>query len=183
MNSGSLRFFLRDQTRSAHASLDRTVGRLTSPERYKAFVLGSYAHRQPVEAQLQSVAWPVAFGDWRPCPLSSLIAADLDDLELQRPAVQPFPLSNDIASLVGVAYVVEGSALGAQLIWKMAVALGYDALRGSRHLARQDGSLANWRSLLAIMDMMEGIDRRVAVAAANATFEQATSAMKSNGFS
>ena len=82
-----------------------------------------------VEQWLDSRAWPAAYEDWRPARLASLLEADLVDLGEARPAAQPFTMSNDIASLAGVSYVVAGSALGAQLVFRKAQALGFDSVR------------------------------------------------------
>lgn len=181
MTSFSLRFQLRHHTRQAHEELDRTIGRLDSADAYASFLRASYAHRQPVEHYLAGADWPAPFGGWRPTELGPLIEADLGDIGAERPALRPFELSKDIASLVGVIYVLEGSALGAKLIRRMAGALGYDENHGARHLVRQE-RLGSWRDLLAIMERLESIDLAVAVRAAEATFEQAATAMRENGF-
>lgn len=181
MTSHSLRFHLRDRTRQAHEQLDRTIGRLDSADAYRSFLRASHAHRQPVEHYLAGAEWPATFGAWRPTELGPLIAADLADIGAEPPESRPFDLSKDMASLVGVIYVLEGSALGAKLIRRMAGALGYDENHGARHLARQE-RLGSWRDLLAIMERLESIDLAVAVRAAETTFEQAATAMRENGF-
>lgn len=181
MTSFSLRFQLRHHTRQAHEELDRTIGRLDSADAYASFLRASYAHRQPVEHYLAGADWPAPFGGWRPTELGPLIEADLGDIGAERPALRPFELSKDIASLVGVIYVLEGSALGAKLIRRMAGALGYDENHGARHLVRQE-RLGSWRDLLAVMERLESIDLAVAVRAAETTFEQAATAMRENGF-
>lgn len=181
MTSPSLRLYLRDHTRQAHQELDRTIGRLDSVDAYGNFLRASYAHRQPVERYLAGADWPASFGDWRPTELGPLIAADLADIGAEPPVSPSFDLSKDIACVVGVIYVLEGSALGAKLIRRMAGALGYDENHGARHLAQQE-RLGSWRGLLAIMEHLESIDLAAAVRAAETTFEQAASAMRENGF-
>lgn len=181
MTSTSLRLHLRDHTRQAHEELDRTIGRLDSARAYQSFLRASYAHRQPVEHYLAGADWPASFGTWRPTALAPLITADLADIGSRPPDIRPFHLSKDIASLVGVIYVLEGSALGAKLIRRMAGALGYDENHGARHLVRQE-RLGSWRDLLAIMERLESIDMAMAVCAAETTFEQAATAMRENGF-
>jgi len=181
MTSSTLRLHLRQHTRSAHEALDRTIGVLDSAAAYRRFLTGSYAHRRPVEAYLAGIAWPASFGAWRPTELAPSIAADLADIGADLPRLSGFDLSKDIASAVGVIYVLEGSALGARLIRRQAGALGYDENHGARHLARQE-RLGSWRDLLAIMERLESIDPAVAVRAAEITFEQAATAMRENGF-
>lgn len=158
------------------------VGPIGSAERYRAFVSASYAHRQAVEDYLQKVAWAGLAGGWRPTRITELIAQDLADLRLATPPVEPLRLSNDIACGIGVAYVLEGSALGARLIARMAADLGFGASHGARHLAGQERGLANWRDFLGLVEGLDWIDRDIAAGAASATFDHAARAMRHNGF-
>lgn len=182
MTSQTFRFHLREQTKAAHQRLDDMVGPVGSTERYRAFVAASYAHRQAVEDYLQRVAWSDLSGEWRPTRITALIAQDLVDLGLSRPPVEPLVLSNDIACGIGVAYVLEGSALGARLIARMAAALGFGASHGARHLAGQERGLGNWRDFLVLVEGLDWIDRDMAAGAASATFDHAARAMRQNGF-
>ncbi|WP_376985691.1 biliverdin-producing heme oxygenase [Bosea sp. R86505] len=183
MPASSFRFFLREQTRPAHERLDRLVGPIDSAARYGAFLRASYAHRAAVEGYLAEAAWPAPFGAWRPAALLPLLRQDLADLGLPRPEVRPLDLSKDISRRIGVAYVQEGSSLGARLIVKMAAGLGFDGARGARHLAAQAGGLSNWQSFVGIIDGLSGVDQGAAVGAAVAAFDHAAAAMKGNGFS
>lgn len=181
MTSPTLRFHLRERTQPAHQRLDGMIGPLDTPERYRAFVAGSHAHRDAAEGYLEAVAWPDSFRDWRPLRLEPLIAQDLADLGHMAREGTALGLSKDISSAVGVAYVLEGSALGARLIAKMALRLGFDASHGARHIAGQERGLGNWRAFTSIIEEAAWIDRDAAAAAASATFEHALDAMKDNG--
>jgi heme oxygenase len=183
MSAPSFRFFLREQTRPAHERLDRLVGPIDSAARYGAFLRASYAHRAAVERYLAEPAWPEPFGDWQPAALLPLLRLDLADLGLSRPEVRPLDLSKDISRLIGVAYVQEGSSLGARLIVRMAAGLAFDGSHGARHLAAQAQGLSNWQSFVGIIDGLSGVDRAAAVEAAVAAFDHAAAAMKDNGFS
>ena len=180
--SPTFRFYLRERTQPAHRRLDSMIGPIETPERYRAFVGGSYAHRLAVEAYLGSVSWPGALQGWRPTRIAPLIALDLVDLGLDEPAIEPLALSNDMSCAIGVAYVLEGSALGARLIARMAAGLGFDELHGARHLAGQERGLGNWRAFTSLIEEADSIDRHTAAAAASATFEHALRSMKNNGF-
>lgn len=182
MMSPSIQFYLREQTACAHQALDALVGPIATRDGYRAFVQASFAHRSAVEAHLDAVAWPAAFAGWAPTRIVPLIARDLADLGVAPPAVEPLSVSQDIASAIGVAYVMEGSALGARLIARMAGELGFDAAHGARHLAGQERGLAGWRAFLAMVEAQDWIDRETAAAAARATFEHATRSMTSTGF-
>lgn len=182
MTSPTFRFYLRERTQPAHQRLDGMIGPIDTPQRYRAFLAGSYAHRQAVERHLEAASWPRPLEGWRPTRIGALIAQDLADLGLAEPAVEPLQLSNDMSCAVGVAYVLEGSALGARLIARMAVGLGFDASHGARHLAGQERGLGNWRAFISLIEEADMVDRDAAAAAASATFEHALRAMKSNGF-
>lgn len=181
MPASTFRFLLRDRTRPAHQRLDRLVGPIDSAERYAAFLRASYAHRAAVENYLAAATWPSAFGAWRPTVLLPLLRQDLVDLGLALPHIRPLDLSKDISSRIGVAYVQEGSSLGARLIVKMAGRLGFDGAYGARHLAAQADGLSNWQSFVAIIDGLSGVDQTVAIEAAAAAFDHAAAAMKGNG--
>jgi heme oxygenase len=183
MPASSFRFFLREQTRPSHERLDRLVGPLDSAERYRAFLRASFAHRFAVERYLQDAAWPEAFGGWRPSVIAPLMERDLADLGLPLPEVRPLDLSNDISRWIGVAYVQEGSSLGARLIVKMAGRLGFDRFHGARHLAAQAQGPSNWQQFVGIIDGLSGVDRAAAAEAASLAFDHAAAAMKGNGFS
>ena len=154
------------------------VGSLETLEAYSAFVAGLYRFRAATEAGLRALDWPEAFGSWRPLYIDALLAADLVDLDQApvRPAAAD--LSNDIASLMGVSYVLEGSALGARLISRRAAALGLNDRYGARHLAAQTAELTNWQAFLKLAETLPGVDRARAVQAANDSFASAAAAMR-----
>lgn len=178
MPEPKFRFFLRDETQTAHAALDAMVGPLETIGEYVAFLDGLYRYRAGTEAALRSLDWPEFFGDWRPLYIADLLAADLADLGQPAARVAPASLSNDIASLLGVSYVLEGSALGARLISRRAASLGLTEHHGARHLAAQTAELANWRSLLELAEALPSESRPKAARAANDSFALASAAMR-----
>lgn len=101
---------------------------------------------------------------------------DLEDLQLGPPAEQPAIADFTTESArVGALYVLEGSALGAHLLLRRAVALGLGMERGARHLARQVGSPHRWREFLLFLDEQRNVDRPAVLAAAHGLFERALS--------
>lgn len=171
------RHFLRASTRQAHERLDGLVGALDSRERYRRFLLGLYAYRAPVEAFLREASWPEELGDWRPQEIAGLLAQDLADLGEEVPAEEAVALSNDGETLIGLSYVLEGSALGARILIGQAANLGYDEHNGARHLRKQAGDLTNWRSFIERLGDLPGLDRERVADAANASFEHASRMM------
>lgn len=177
MDGKEFRHFLRARTQEAHTRLDDLVGALDSPERYRRFVRGLYRYRAPVEAFLREAAWPDAFGDWRPQEISDLLAQDLADLGEPVPEEPELEASNDIETLVGLSYVLEGSALGARVLIGQAAALGFDERNGARHLKQQAQDLTNWRSFIEVIGTLPGIDPARVAAAANDSLNRASKMM------
>ena len=92
------------------------------------------------------------------------------------PVAPQADLALDGDRLFGALYVLEGSSLGARILFKRAQALGLSAAFGARHLALLSGSIDGWRSFL---DRLEGADPfglELAVTASHATFALARTA-------
>ena len=99
------------------------------------------------------------------------IAADLRDLDRPLPELREAPISStlDVASAMGWLYVVEGSKLGAAILYKLAGKLGLDENCGARHLAgHPDGRARHWRAFTAALDGLlldEAAEQRVTAGA------------------
>jgi heme oxygenase len=168
-----LRSFLRAETRELHEELDSLIGHFESLDDYERFLVGSYRHRAPAEAAIAADAHGLGFGPRRLVPE---LRQDLADLGLPVPATEPLDLSKDIACLLGAAYVVEGSALGARVLVKSAAALGMDAAHGARYLAAQAGSITPWRALLVRLESLDKARWDLAASGARQVFGQAVQA-------
>lgn len=169
------RFVLRERTTDAHASLDATVGPLSDADTYARYLRGLHAFRVPAERAL-------ATARWSPAPLAALLAADMADLGVAPRADEvALAVPQDASGELGLAYVLEGSALGARLLHRQALALGLDADRGARHLAEQTRDLDGWRNFLAELEAAEPFDLDRAVAAAAAGFAAAEQAFTDGG--
>lgn len=80
------------------------------------------------------------------------------------------------AFALGVAYVLEGSALGAQLLARRAAKLGFDAEHGARHLARQTNDMDRWKRFLGELDAVAAEDQEQVIAGAASAFDFALTA-------
>ncbi len=179
MTISERRFALREATGGAHAALEADVGGLASAAAYRRFVAGLYAGRAPVEAALATAAWPDELGGWRPQAIAADLAADLADLGVAvSPPGEPFALGDTVSDLLGAAYVLEGSQLGAKLVRKEAEKLGFSANFGARHLAAQTGTSGGWTRFMAVLDQADGYDPAIAASAANRVFAWLRSAMR-----
>ncbi len=153
------RFALRDRTTESHAALDAAVGSLADPHAYARYLRGLLAFRGPAERAL-------AGAGWQPAPIAALIAADMADLGVAPVAEVVLAPPADGSGALGLAYVLEGSALGARLLHRQALALGLDGDRGARHLAAQTADLAGWHGFLGTLEAAEPFDLDAAVGAA-----------------
>lgn len=127
----------------------------------------------PLEARLAAVDWPDLFGQWRPQLIGHALRQDLLDLGLT-PSVEAdrFPRPSTIEGLLGTLYVLEGSALGARILFRRAQAIALGENCGARHLALQ--SWANsWKTFLVVLEQEADVDFESVVAASNATFHAA----------
>jgi len=152
MQDNSRRWILREHTAAAHAAVDEAIGGFSDTDSYKRYLVSVAAFRRPIERMLDAAHWPDAFGEWRPRTLGAALAADLEDLGLtasEGVAASPLPLTG--GRLFGTLYVLEGSPLGARLLFQRAQAIGLSATYGARHLALQSGSIESWRHFLARM--------------------------------
>jgi heme oxygenase len=165
------RFILRDMTRGDHERLDALVGQFTDAPAYARYVNGMAIFRGGIEQGLASIDYPPHFDDWRPGLIASELMQDLRDLGHQTPDdVAPFDLPADDEGLLGVLYVLEGSALGARLLSRRAAELGFSAERGARHLAAQTSRPEAWNDFVILLERLDpmGIDK--AAHAARRTF-------------
>lgn len=146
------------------------VGAFTSVETYGNYLAALAGFRNAAEPWVEERATRPELGGWRPMRVRGEISADLADLGLMAvPADMP-TMSNDIATLTGVLYVLEGSALGARVLVGRAQALGLTDRFGARHLSALASETQSWRSFLNVLETIEPFDTAHAVTAANATF-------------
>jgi heme oxygenase len=168
------RFALRERTATTHAALDAEVGALTSRAAYGRYLTGLAAFRGPIERDLATRPLPAGFGSWRPTRIDAAIAADARDLGIAPPDPGPCDASPATGSgLLGMLYVLEGSALGARILQRQAAGLGLDARFGARHLAVQTASPEAWRGFCAILEAWPDFDLDEAARSAAATFTRA----------
>ena len=175
MHQDSIRSALRSHTADQHQKLDDAVGAFDTSEGYARFVRQSHRFRAATEnAMPRSV-------DWTVIPLAGLLANDLDDLgEAAEEQVQ-FPVAPaDPNYWLGVAYVLEGSALGARLLVRRAEALGFSGRHGARHLAKQAETGSRWRDFQAQLDAAPVAAHQAMLAGAAAAFDFALSIYAAN---
>ncbi|MDH2327607.1 biliverdin-producing heme oxygenase [Cereibacter sp. SYSU M97828] len=149
------RWQLRDATAHSHAALDAAVGAFDDSAGYARYLAAIHAFRAPLNSDI-----------------TPLVALDMADLGIPAPAPAPAPTLRGSA-LLGQLYVLEGAALGGQILRKRAARLGYDETFGARHLAVTP---QGWLAFLARLDAAPDYDAQEAARAANATFALALNA-------
>lgn len=179
MHDRSRRVFLRESTADAHAALDDMIGAFDSLSSYKTYLRGISAFRIPVETMLAGRTWPADLAFWSKQTFGGLIRADLADLDL--PADEEVPMPDIGAAredMLGMLYVLEGSALGARLLYRRAQALGLRADFGARHLAAQGEKSDRWPRFLHLLESADAIEIDRVAATSRATFTVAETAFR-----
>lgn len=171
MRQSGSRFVLRELTRSDHERLDGLVGEFNDTAAYLRYLGGMAAFRGSIERSLAAADYPESFDDWRPGLIFAELAQDLNDLGAQPPHQDvPFGLPADREGLLGVLYVLEGSALGARLLIRRAAALGFSADHGARHLTAQTSRPESWTRFVSLLDGLPAASIDRAAEAARMTF-------------
>jgi heme oxygenase len=155
---------LRDETRADHVAVEAAFAlesRLGGHESYGALLLALRGFYRPVEAALGAVA---GWGDLNPAvDIASRRRADLldDDLNALRikipvgPVDPPAPdlVLDSVAQGLGCIYVLEGSALGGQIVARRArAALGERLPVAFFSSAGRESLHADWRLLQGALD-------------------------------
>ncbi len=175
MTSPLRRFLVRDRTSLSHAKVEAAVGSFGTLEAYKRYLRGSYLFRTMLDEQLTDVCWPPQLSLWTlPDRLTGLMRQDMQDLDMEPPLpVAPTSRSmmgSDLENLLGTLYVVEGSSLGARVLYRRAQSLGLSGEFGARHLAAQAQSSERWKRLLELLEAAPELDLDRTVEASRATF-------------
>ncbi len=144
---------------------------------YVRYLRGMQGFRAAAETALHEVNVPPLLAEWQPVFIAGEMAKDLGDLDQKPVQAISMTMSNDIADLLGLAYVLEGSSLGARLLSKRAQVLGFTEIYGARHLAAQTASPEGWMHIVGLLNQSKDIDIQRIADFANAHFAAAQSAM------
>lgn len=181
MHVESRRLLLKQATTNAHRSVEKAAGNVASASDYHSYVAGLYAFRVPIEAALARCEWPRALGAWRPILLGPALKDDLADIDtVHAIAIRGtnVSMSNDVSDLLGLLYVLEGSALGARAIYQRARKLGFHESYAARHLSAQTRSSQNWKDFIALLEYAPDFDLTRAARSANKAFHDAEDAFR-----
>lgn len=178
MKRSERRLFLRDGTRAAHETLDAMVGSFDDHDSYRRYLAGIAAFRLPLEAALGRLPMPQPLSGWQPSLVADEIRIDLDAFHLPHPPTTNPQPTQDASALLGLFYVLEGSALGSRLLVRRAAQLGLNRENGAAHLAAQskmppDGNNSGWPAFLVLLETAPDFDAQTALHHAILTFDLA----------
>lgn len=159
------RWALRDATARSHHALDSAIGGFSTASTYEGYLRSNYGFRVAAERGMDSLD----IDGWRPRLLAQALEQDMKDLGLPLPPVPRLPVLSESA-LIGGLYVLEGAALGGQILRRQAAALGFTSTHGARHLK---GDSSNWVGFLAVLGRVEPYDAEQAAQGACGIFHAA----------
>ncbi|MBW8636939.1 biliverdin-producing heme oxygenase [Hoeflea sp. WL0058] len=170
---------MRDGTAESHAKLDDSIARFATLDMYRRYLTGQYLFRKRIEKRFAgNNARLGEVHNWKPLALLDAIRSDMIDLNMAEPAqegpgaaYQP----RDRSSLMGSLYVIEGSNMGARLLYRDALALGLGSQYGASHLSLQSADKTRWPDFIALLEQSD-IDISVAITSANHLFSIAYNA-------
>jgi heme oxygenase len=152
-----LRQQLKEATADTHRELDRAFGAfdLAAVSGYRRFLEASAAALLPLEAILVRAGVEQIIADW---PQRSRSTAILDDLRLVDGRCEPLELDGVLSrhGVLGIAYVLEGSRLGAKVMLARLAAEDRQILRATAYL-RHGSGLPLWREFLALLARQEPV--------------------------
>lgn len=148
-----LREYLKAATAAAHQRVDDAFGRhdITRREGYGRFLLGHAAVLPAMERSLEAAGIDRILPDWAARRRREALARDLAALGLAGPLPRPVTPPDGTARLLGAAYVLEGSRLGAALLLRRAGASGDPAVPAATAYLRHGRGQGLWASFLGVL--------------------------------
>ena len=148
---------LRGATDKLHRGLDTLMeqaGFLSDVSHYASYLTASHRARAAVETRLGVSDATAVYPAWPRRQIVHLIEDDLTDLAAAIPdrvAVAGVPPLSK-GGVLGVLYVLEGSAMGARIIGQRVAAIGMGPAFGARHLAHQAAEPGAWPAFLRALE-------------------------------
>lgn len=149
------RFALKRATSEAHdrvESVVRGAGMFETLEGFRRYLAATFEMRARYEQLLDLNHAERVWADYPRRKIASLVARDIEDLGgVAIEHEQDEQKMYSAGELLGVMYVLEGSALGARILVKSVADMGLSASFGARHLFAQADDRGAWRSFIKAM--------------------------------
>lgn len=147
---------LKQQSHEVHDSVDHLVMSMKpfeSHDNYKKFLQAQHAFHTAVLPIYQNSEIAKHFDDLPSLSRLSRVEADMQDLATQPFANLPAVPAFDDTEALGWLYCVEGSNVGAAILYKEAGKIELNDTHGASHLAAHpDGRMPHWRAVKAQID-------------------------------
>ena len=175
--TGNARLILKAATEAQHHSLDHGFGALDLKNRndYKSFLTAQAAVLRPLENWLTQQGIARVLPDWPARRRSEAVASDLAGVNTEMLADDAVSISDRASAplLLGVAYVLEGSRLGAQYLSREVAASPDRAVRDNMRFLTHGAGQKLWPSFLEILErnVIDPAAADEAAAGARATFD------------
>ena len=163
----SARFALRDATAQWHQRVDLVFSAVDLADRttYGQFLCAQAAAHLPVERALDIARIEKVVADWPDRRRAHRLCKDLIALDLDMPPLEPKPVFNSVAAMLGAIYVLEDSRLGGTLL-RRTVPVSFPTAFLS------NGATPAWRDLISLLDarLVTRNDLNAAIESACGTF-------------
>ncbi len=150
------RWRLKSATEPHHRRLDALsdeFAMFASVSSYRDYLAATLASRSHLEAMLSASQIDALVPNWNRICIVPQLREDLSDVGDNDPTGgEATGMVIDRGALIGILYVLEGSGLGASILFKRAIKLGMSATFGARHLAQQVANLSSWRETLCLIE-------------------------------
>lgn len=185
----SLRDALRAATARSHARLDALFEAVADPARsdlYERFIVMNHACHEAIEPILAESPLNAALPQWQGWSRLPALRLDMSEMGLSPLALPAFAQARpDLPQAVGIAYVLEGSRLGARIIHRQ-LQNSLSARPGRAitcHYLRADAGEKHFRSFIDTVSALNWNDRSLdrAGEAAAATFDYFLDAARRGG--
>lgn len=170
---------LKEATRDVHAALEKQlvnqIRAIDSKESYGRLLTTMYGYYHPIEQQLSAMLNESDIPDLSKRRKSSWIVNDLRNLSIptdRLPMCDDVPAISNVATALGVSYVLEGSTLGGKVISDLLTkqtsgTLG-DAL--SFFQGYRENTMPMWQSFRQRLDLVPEEDHAKTIDSATQTF-------------
>lgn len=142
-------------TQMAHQRLDNIllVKSLNTRSRYEHYLYAVWAARWPTECALKNSDAIHIYPAWTNRAICPALRRDIADVcQTDAPVFPELAVGlMSVAQILGVLYVLEGSALGARVLERQAASIGMTAYFGARHLAHQTSQPGAWAEFMTIL--------------------------------